>query len=223
MIRFARFLNAANPARIFVILAALFAFAPCVFADAMIEGTVTIPARTAPPQATQRYGATGEIPSPEPPAAIIYLEGKFPDAASAPRVKLPQKNFRFATGLLPIRKGTAVEFPNEDDFYHNVFSYSKTKRFDLGRYLKTEQPPAQVFDQPGVVRLYCEIHEHMRCTLVVLDTPHFAKSKPDGAFRLEKLPPGNYVLKAWLGEKDVRERPVQLRDGQTARVDFPAR
>ena len=63
MIRFARFLNAANPARIFVIFAALFAFAPCVFADAMIEGTVTIPARTAPPQATQRYGATGEIPS----------------------------------------------------------------------------------------------------------------------------------------------------------------
>ena len=192
-------------------------------AQAVIEGLVTLSAGPAAPPPNQRYQPPigGEVPPPEPPAANVYLEGKFPEPATPPRVQLPQKNFRFATEVLPVRKGTTVEFPNQDDFYHNVFSYSKPKRFDLGRYLKSEKPPGQLFDQPGVVRLYCEIHEHMRCTVLVLDTPHFTKTDGTGKFRLAQLPAGAYTLKAWLGEKMIREQKVELLDGQTLRVEFP--
>lgn len=193
-------------------------------AQATVEGTVALTGATANPPPNQRYQNTAgtEPAPPEPSAAVVYLEGQFPPASPSPTVQLPQKNFRFATSLLPIQRGTTIEFPNQDDFYHNVFSYSKPKRFDLGRYLKSEQPPRQLFDQAGVVRLYCEIHEHMRCTVLVLDTPHFTKTDPAGHYRLTRLPPGRYTLKAWLGEKKIREHPVELRDGQTLRVDFPA-
>lgn len=201
----------------------LLAIAPGARAQAVIEGVVTLAAAPAAPPPGQRYQnpAGGAIPPPEPPAAIVYLEGQFPAPATPPRVQLPQKNFRFVTEVLPVRKGTTIEFPNDDDFYHNVFSYSKPKRFDLGRYLKSEKPPGQLFDQLGVVRLYCEIHEHMRCTVLVLDTPHFTKTDGTGKFRLAQLPAGTYTLKAWLGEKMIREQKVELHDGQTLRVDFP--
>ncbi len=201
----------------------LLAVAPAARAQAVIEGLVTLAAAASALPPGQRYQnpVGGAIPPPEPPAAIVYLAGKFPETTPPPRVQLPQKNFRFATEVLPVRKGTTIEFPNNDDFYHNVFSYSKPKCFDLGRYLKTEKPPGQLFDQPGVVRLYCEIHEHMRCTVLVLDTPHFTKTDAAGKFRLAQLPVGAYTLTAWLGEKMIREQKVELHDGQTLRVDFP--
>jgi hypothetical protein len=119
-----------------------------------------------------------------------------------------------------VQTGTAVEFPNLDDSYHNVFSYSKTKRFDLGRYRKDEKPAAVVFDKAGVVKLYCEIHEHMRATILVLDTPHFTKSDTNRNFRLEHLPAGKFTVKAWLDEKTQLERAVELSDGATLQIDF---
>ena len=131
-----------------------------------------------------------------------------------------QQNLKFLPAVLPVRKGTLVEFPNHDDFYHNVFSYSKPKRFDLGRYQKDEKPAAQLFDKAGVVRLNCEIHSQMRGTILVLDTPHFTRTDTNGNFRLENLPVGKFVLKAWLDEGHILERPVELRDGARLRVDF---
>jgi len=115
------------------------------------------------------------------------------------------------------------EFPNFDDEYHNVFSYSKSKRFDLGRYRKDEKPAVQVFDQPGVVRLRCEIHEHMRGTILVLDTPCFTKTDTNGVYRLENAPAGNFVLKAWVDEKTIYERSVEVKPGETLKVDFPGK
>jgi hypothetical protein len=135
---------------------------------------------------------------------------------------MEQKHFQFAPGILPIQKGTSVEFPNLDDAYHNVFSYSKAKRFDLGRYRKDEKPAALVFDKPGVAKLYCEIHEHMRGTILVLDTPYFVKTDSSGKYRLDHLPTGKYTLKAWIDEKTVLEKPVELKDGDTIKVDFPS-
>jgi hypothetical protein len=114
-----------------------------------------------------------------------------------------------------------VEFPNQDDIYHNVFSYSKAKRFDLGRYLKDEKPAAQRFDKAGVVKLYCEIHSHMRATILVLDTPYFQKTDTNGTFRLTGLPAGKFTLKAWADEKNVWEKPVELKDGETLKLNFP--
>jgi hypothetical protein len=131
-----------------------------------------------------------------------------------------QEHFQFSPAVLPILVGTAVEFPNLDDSYHNVFSYSKAKRFDLGRYRKDEKPAAITFDKAGVIKLYCEIHPHMRATVLVLDTPHFTRTDTNGNFRLEHLPAGQFTLKVWLNEKTERERAVTLTDGAALRVDF---
>ena len=168
----------------------------------------------------------GEIAPADPPVAVVYLEGQFPAAATngtPPTAQLWQRGMQFHPALLPVRVGTPVAFPNGDDFYHNVFSYSKTKRFDLGRYRKEDAPPVQVFDKPGVVKLYCEIHKHMRGVILVLDTPYFTSTLTNGTYRLDNLPAGRYQLKAWADERRVAAKPVELKAGQTNLVDFDLR
>lgn len=192
---------------------------------ATAEGKVALPQPTLPPKLSARYASqAGALLPPEPPTAVVFLEGAPVPVADAPAnnvVRMLQKGMQFAPGLLAVRKGTRVEFPNQDDFYHNVFSYSKAKRFDLGRFLKDEKPPAVVFDQPGVVRIFCEIHEHMRGTVMVLDTPYFVKTDTNGVYRLTGLPAGQFKLKAWIDDKTSREQPVDLKPDATARVNFP--
>jgi hypothetical protein len=136
---------------------------------------------------------------------------------------MTQKNILFAPDLIAVHVGTAVEFPNLDDTYHNVFSYSKAKRFDLGRYRKNEKPGTVIFDMPGVVTVHCEIHDRMRGTILVLETPYFQKTDSSGHYRLEHLPAGRFVLKAWINQADVRERSVDLKSGATLQADFPAK
>jgi hypothetical protein len=78
-----------------------------------------------------------------------------------------------------------------------------------------------LFDVAGLVTLRCDIHEHMRALILVLDTPYFVVSDPQGRFRLEGLPPGRFVLKVWLDSRTTLERPVELAAGSTLRADFP--
>ncbi len=192
--------------------------------NATLEGTVQLPKMPPPPKLSAHYLSKipGEVGQPDPFAAVVYVEGvSRSPTTNRPVVKIEQKHFQFAPGIIPIEVGTLVEFPNLDEGYHNVFSYSKTRRFDLGRYRKDEKPAALVFDKPGVVKLYCEIHEHMRGTILVLDTPYFVKTDPAGHYRLEHLPSGTFKLKVWLDEKRIWEKPVELKDGVTTQVDFP--
>lgn len=197
-------------------------------AQAVIEGTVQLPKPSVDHGVNQRYQANADIPlaPTNPPAAVVYLEGNFrlpqADISKGP-ARMAQKNIAFAPDLLPVLLGTAVDFPNQDDTYHNVFSYSKAKRFDLGRFRKDEKPSTVVFDKPGAVTIHCEIHERMRGTILVLETPYFQKTDTTGRYRLEHLPVGNYLLKAWVAGDDVREHPVELKAGMTLHVDFPAR
>ena len=195
-------------------------------AQGVIEGTVQLPKPLFDRGLNQRYAASADIPlAPiNPPAAVVYLEGNFrAQNDSKVPARMAQKNIAFAPDLLPVLVGTAVDFPNLDDTYHNVFSYSKAKRFDLGRYRKDEKPTTVVFDKPGAVTIHCEIHERMRGTILVLETPYFVKTDTVGRYRLEHLPAGSYVLKAWVAGDDVRERPVELKGGMTLHVDFPAK
>jgi len=204
---------------------AVFSIMPvALFAGAVVEGRVELPKSYAAPVQAKRYEIVtkGGVLSTQPPLAIVYLEGAFPNPASLPTKQVAQKDLTFVPALLPIRVGTKVEFPNLDDTYHNIFSYSPAKRFDLGRYRPDERPvPAQVFDKPGLVTLRCDIHEHMRGLILVLSTPYFAMTDTDGHFRLSGLPAGHYTLKAWIDSRTTREKPIELRNGQTLRVDFP--
>ena len=155
--------------------------------------------------------------------AVVYLEGQFPKAPtnSTPVTnEVSQLGMQFHPAVLPIQVGTAVAFPNGDDFYHNVFSYSRSKRFDLGRYRKEDQPVTEVFDKPGVVKLYCDIHQNMRGVILVLDTPFFTRTDTNGVYHLPNLPAGKYTLTAWADEKHFAEKPVELENGKTLHVDF---
>jgi plastocyanin len=194
-------------------------------ADATVEGTVQLPKAkpTIPNTARYQDKIVGEVGPPDAPVAVVYLEGNFAatSATNSASIKMEQKHYQFAPGILAIQKGTSVEFPNLDDAYHNVFSYSRAKRFDLGRYRKDEKPAALTFDKPGVVKLYCEIHEHMRGTILVLDSPYFVKTDPTGKYRLQHLPAGKFTLKAWTNERTLLEKPIELKDGDVVKVDFP--
>src|SRR3989440_7026752 len=194
-------------------------------AEAIVEGRVNLPKSHAPPPVmAKRYAIVpnGGVLATKPPLAVVYLDGSFPTATSHSIKQVAQKDLAFLPPLLPVQIGTTVEFPNLDDTYHNIFSYSPAKRFDLGRYRPEERPiPSQVFDTPGLVTLRCDIHDHMRGLILVLDTPYFTVTEPSGKFRLTGLPAGHYVLKAWLSSSSTRERPVELNSGETLHIDFP--
>ncbi len=193
-------------------------------AQAVIEGRVELPKTSAAPVVIKRYEIVtqGGVLATKPPLAVVYLEGPFPKRNSTAAKEMLQKDLTFVPALLPVQTGTRVAFPNLDDTYHNIFSFSPPKRFDLGRYRPDERPiPSVVFDAPGLVTIRCDIHEHMRALILVLDTPYFAASDAEGRFRLSGLPPGRYTLKAWLSSKTTLERPVELTGRSTLRVNLP--
>src|SRR5438045_7940991 len=166
-----------------------------VLAQATVEGRVGLPKSSSVPVVPKRYEIVtrGGALSTQPPLAVVYLAGTFPKMNSSSMKQIAQKDLAFVPPLLPVQVGTRVEFPNLDDTYHSIFSYSPAKRFDLGRYRPEERPiPSVIFDKPGLVTLRCDIHEHMRGLILVLDTPHFALSDPDGRFRFTGLPPRRY-------------------------------
>jgi plastocyanin len=195
-----------------------------LLASATVEGRVELPKSHSAPVQAKRYEIVtkGGVLSTQPPLAVVYLDGSFPAPASLPMKEVAQKDLTFIPALLPIRVGTKVEFPSFDDTYHSIFSYSPAKRFDLGRYRPDERPiPTQVFDKPGLVTLRCDIHEHMRGLILVLSTPYFVMTDTNGHFRLSGLPAGHYTLKAWIDSSTTREKPVDLKNGQTLHIDLP--
>ena len=207
-----------------VLVNAITALPIAAFAQASVEGHVALPKSRAGPVIIKRYEVVshGGVLSTQPPVAIVYLDGEFPKPKSTPLREVAQKDLEFVPALLVVQTGTRVEFPNLDNTYHSIFSYSPAKRFDLGRYLPTERPiPSELFDVAGLVTLRCDIHEHMRGLILVLDTPHFVVTDSQGHFRLTGLPSGSYALKAWINSETTQEKPVELKTGETRHIDFP--
>src|SRR5882762_6646053 len=197
---------------------------PSVLAEAAVDGRVELPKSHSAPVMSKRYEivTSGGVLATSPPLAVVYLDGSFPKPNSHPTKQVAQKDLAFLPSLLPVQIGTRVEFPNLDDTYHSIFSYSPVKRFDLGRYRPEERPiPSVIFDVLGLVTLRCDIHEHMRGLILVLNTPYFVMSDTAGRFRLDKLPAGRYTLKAWIDSRTTREKLIDLKDGQTLHVDLP--
>jgi len=164
------------------------------------------------------------IGDPDPPRAIVYLtrdDGVYPVDTPVLIGSIAQEGYQFRPGVDAVRTGTPVSFPNHDDEFHSVFSYSKAKRFDLGRYRKDEQSPLITFDRPGLVKIYCEIHKHMRSLLLVLDTPWFVATDADGRYTLANVPPGDYRLHAFLPSEETLDSRVTILAGKTVSVNLP--
>jgi plastocyanin len=130
---------------------------------------------------------------------VVFLEGGPAQSAAAVSRRRPvmsQRDRRFEPHVLPVLRGTIVDFPNDDTVYHNVFSLSTAKPFDLGVY---EQGCCRSvdFQESGLVRVYCNIHPHMIATIVVLQNPYFAVTDSAGLFVIPEVPDGEYALRTW--------------------------
>ncbi len=131
--------------------------------------------------------------------SVVYLEtaprGAF-DAREEPHARMDQHHESFVPHVLAIVAGTTVDFPNDDPTYHSVFSLSKTRPFDLGRYPAGHSKSIR-FDRPGIVRVFCDIHSHMSAFILVFAHRYFAVTDDDGRYHLDGVPPGTYTLIAW--------------------------
>jgi hypothetical protein len=145
------------------------------------------------------------------PIAVVYLTGgaKVTVPPPAKHPEMVQKDQSFYPEVLPITVGTTVDFPNLDPVFHNVFSYSKAKKFDLGRYPKGHSKSV-TFDTPGLVKVFCEIHSTMRAHILVLEQPYYAIVAPDGSFRIPDVPAGDYKLKVWQEVAPEIERDIHV-------------
>ena len=132
-----------------------------------------------------------------PETVVVYLRGaaSTPAGARAP-VEIVQRGRTILPHVTAIEAGTRVEFPNEDDVFHNIFSLSSTHPFNLGRYARG-QSRSEIFARAGVVRLFCDIHSDMSGVVLVLDTPHFTRADASGRFRITGLPAGRHRVVAW--------------------------
>ena len=155
--------------------------------------------------------------------AAVYLEGGDLDRGEYPlpskRPVLNQKNLQFHPQVLPILVGSTVDFPNRDNLFHNVFSYSSPKEFDLGRYPKDDSRSV-TFDKPGTIRVYCDIHSHMAATILVLTNPYFATPADDGTFVIPDVPEGKYRIILWFDRGVAERRAIEVEAGKTITVDF---
>ncbi len=173
-----------------------------------LNGTVVIEKKltkrnvTAPAPAYQRGVPVSLATKPtEDPLAfershvVVYLEGKGP-AAPSPTTSIEQQDRQFVPDLVVAPVGSTVSFPNMDAIFHNVFSLSKPKSFDLGNYPKG-QTRTVVFPVAGIVYVYCHLHPNMAAAIVITPNQWSAKVDSDGRFRLPDVPPGKYTAVAW--------------------------
>ena len=131
--------------------------------------------------------------------SVVYLEtaprAAF-DAREEPHARMDQRHEAFVPHVLAIVAGTTVDFPNDDPTYHSVFSLSKPRPFDLGRYAAGRSKSVR-FDRPGVVRVFCDIHSHMSAFILVFAHRYFAVTDDEGRYHLDGVPPGTYTLVVW--------------------------
>jgi plastocyanin len=161
----------------------------------------------------------------EPPdrRSVVYLDpaprAAF-ERADETRPRMDQRSETFDPHVLPIVVGTTVDFPNNDHTYHNVFSLSKTKTFDLGRYAAGRSKSIR-FDRPGIVRVFCDIHSHMSAFIIVFAHRYFSLADTEGSYRLENVPPGTYNVVAWNESAPLESRRVVVPDtGGEVEVNF---
>ncbi len=189
-----------------------------------ITGTVRVQ-RSPPRRRASRY-AGGRIRAAtrvQDLPALVYVRGLVQGGVGDGLTRvLAQQDTAFVPGVLAILPGTTVEFTNDDPFFHNVFSYSQARRFDLGRFPEG-QSKSVTFAETGVVKVYCEVHDFMRAVIHVVENPFHAIVSEDGSFSINGVPPGEYELVAWHADLDEQAVPVTITDGGTATVEVTLR
>ncbi len=157
---------------------------------------------------------------PEIQNVVVYLKNvAFSGTLPSTRHVIEQRNETFVPRVRAVTRGSVVAFPNDDPYFHNVFSLSRAGTFDLGRY-RQGQTREQRFTKPGLIKVYCHIHSHMSASIMVLDHPYYTVPDLDGTFALPGVPPGTYTIVGWHERVGERTRTVEVPRGRTASIDL---
>jgi plastocyanin len=159
-----------------------------------------------------------EVPSGEP-VAYVYVENIFEPAVHHKEV-IQQRQKQFVPRWAVVQRGTTIEFPNNDNIYHNVFSLSSGNSFDLGLYNSASDAKSQTFNEPGAVDIYCNIHPQMVASTLVVPNRYFAKVKSDGTYELAGVPSGKRKVVAWAPGSHLTSQWVQVDVGGSAELNL---
>jgi plastocyanin len=158
-------------------------------------------------------------PASEVRHVVVYLKDAPPRGVAPVKVAIRQQKENFVPRVVAVPVGSEVEFPNDDPIYHNVFSLSRAREFNLGRFPRGQSRGVRV-DKPGIVKVFCEIHSHMTATVMVFDHPWFAVPDEDGRFQLPGVPPGRREIVAWHERLGDRAQAITIEAGRTAEANF---
>lgn len=207
-------------------LAAVVAIAdlhPSAQQPSAVRGRVSIGIPIASRRPTNTYSrsiqAAQLAPASELRNVIVYLKDAPKRELPAVRVSIRQERETFTPRVVAVPIGSTVEFPNGDPIYHNVFSLSRARTFNLGRYPQGQSRSVR-FDRPGLVKVFCEIHSHMSATVMVFDHPWFAMPAEDGRFELPLVPAGNRQITAWHERLGDTTLELRLDAGRPVEADF---
>jgi plastocyanin len=187
-------------------------------------GRVTLTTATSARSTASAYDRRSVSPRPQPlPESrnvVIYFEGiaAAGDLAS-PKASIAQKDEQFVPHVVAVTTGSAVAFPNDDPFFHNVFSLSRGASFNLGRYA-SGVTRSRTFSRPGIVKVFCELHSHMSAVVRVFDHPWFTIPDEQGGFAIADVPAGEHTVVAWHERIGERRDRVRIRPGQATEVSF---
>jgi plastocyanin len=173
-------------------------------------------------QLSGHVGHAGSVVASDSVYGVAYVADIVGEASRPSGVALlDQSGQRFVPRILAVVVGQQVEFRNSDNVFHNVFSYSPPKRFDLGRYPRGKSKTL-TFQKPGLVQVFCDIHSNMRADVVVVPNRFFAYVNAEGTFRLEGVPAGDHELTIWLPLRGERTLDVTVPEAGNAAVSISA-
>jgi plastocyanin len=158
-------------------------------------------------------------PASEVRHVVVYLKDAPIREVPPVKVAIRQRDENFVPRVVAVPVGSEVEFPNDDPIYHNVFSLSRAKEFNLGRFPKGQSRGVR-FARPGIVKVFCEIHSHMTATVMVFNHPWFAIPDEEGRFELPPVPPGQREIVAWHERLGDSPRPITVEAGRPAEANF---
>jgi len=198
-----------------------------------IRGTVKAEGKSDSPDAagggkydSRKYKFAERINYDELRDFVVYIDGPVAGLPTATnqsvRVdtkRVNQKGAAFLPHVLPIVAGTTVEWPNNDDIFHNVFSMSEANPFDLGLY-KNPDVKRVPFNKAGRVDVFCSIHANMNCVVIVLENPCFAVADAGGKYAITNVPPGTYKLKAWHERLPSQTQEITVPAEGEVKADF---
>lgn len=150
---------------------------------------------------------------------VVYVQRVSGEEPSATRMTMSQRDEQFLPRVLPVTRGATVDFPNGDDVYHNVFSLSSAKTFDLGRYPRGASKRV-TFDKAGPVQVFCHIHSDMSAVVLVLENPYYAIPVENGRYVIENVPAGEYTVVGWHERIKSVTHSVRVVAGETVKQDF---